>query len=303
MTYSEYPIVTVITLTYNHFENIRKTIDSVFLQDYHNIEYIICDDGSFEFPNEIIKEYIKKGKKIKLICHENVGTVKNFNFAINNSVGKYIIPLSGNDYFSDKNIVSKIVDKFENTQADILTARRACISNTGEVMRVLPAMEKVELLKSEKQKEVFEELCISSFISGASTYYSRKVLDVYDGFNEEYKLIEDFPFYMQYLLDGGRIYYLDCITINYDMNGVTSQKKISELLVKDRKKYYKDLVFPNSKEFSYIKKKKLLFYYFKACESNNIFIKFMGWILCGDYVLIKLIKKIFKRKEENYASS
>ena len=76
------PLVSIITLTYNRFEKLIKTIDSVFEQNYCNLEYIICDDGSDHFPTKIIEQYCKIGKQITLIKHPNVGTVKNFNIAI-----------------------------------------------------------------------------------------------------------------------------------------------------------------------------------------------------------------------------
>lgn len=58
------PLVSVVTLTYKNFDYIYKTIDSVISQNYNNIEYIIADDGSENFPYEDINNYINNKKKI-----------------------------------------------------------------------------------------------------------------------------------------------------------------------------------------------------------------------------------------------
>ena len=48
--------VTIFTPTYKRFDTLYKTIQSVLEQDYSNIEYIISDDGSPDFPyDDIVK--------------------------------------------------------------------------------------------------------------------------------------------------------------------------------------------------------------------------------------------------------
>ena len=54
------PLVSVITATYQKFERIPETIKSVFMQDYKQIEYIISDDGSYNFPEEFIMSVLNK---------------------------------------------------------------------------------------------------------------------------------------------------------------------------------------------------------------------------------------------------
>lgn len=288
------PLVSIITLTYNRFEKLIKTIDSVFEQNYCNLEYIICDDGSNQFPTKIIEQYCKVGKQITLIKHSNIGTVKNFNMAIKQCHGKYIIPLSANDYFASKEAVDKIVEKFEKTKANIITAKMACIADTGEVIEIAPKKRKADLLRSGNNELIFRELCVSSFISGACTYYSREIISKYDGFNEKYRLIEDFPFYAQFLLDGGRIEFLDEITINYDLNGISSNKKLSPLLLNDRKRYYQEFVWNNISGMPHIQKQELRFRYLQMCGSNNKIIYLLQLFSCIDFICIKVIKKIFK---------
>ena len=52
------PIVSVIVLTYNKFDNIERNLKSIQCQDYVDLEIIIHDDCSDDFPKEKIIEIL-----------------------------------------------------------------------------------------------------------------------------------------------------------------------------------------------------------------------------------------------------
>ena len=49
--------LSIITINYNNLEGLRKTIDSVISQTWHDFEWIIIDGGSTDGTAEIIREY------------------------------------------------------------------------------------------------------------------------------------------------------------------------------------------------------------------------------------------------------
>ena len=82
------PLFSLIILCYRKFEHLYTAIDSALLQNYPNIELIISDDGSAEFPRSDIETYISKQKSENitnvLVRQEevNCGTVRHLNQAI-----------------------------------------------------------------------------------------------------------------------------------------------------------------------------------------------------------------------------
>ena len=66
-----FPLVSIITISYNSEETIEKAINSVLNQTYKNIEYIIIDGKSKDKTLEIIQKY--KSQISKIISEKDDG--------------------------------------------------------------------------------------------------------------------------------------------------------------------------------------------------------------------------------------
>ena len=235
--------ISIITLTYKNYFNIFNTIKSVLEQDYSDIEYIIADDGSGNFPYDDIRDYINNNNhnniKYKIIVNEtNQGTVKNFNNAINNSIGDYIFPLSCNDVFIEKDTVTKIAKVFEKTSCKmVITSRVKYVRN--KPVSIIPHVadrKRVKLLKDKKRK--YKSLMMTEHYGmfiGCNVYYDRKTLEKYGLFDEKYRLLEDLPILEKFLWNEKVELRPEIVSILYDGDtGVTLKRnKVHPLLEKD----------------------------------------------------------------------
>lgn len=101
--------VSIITPTYNAQEYIQETITSIINQSYTNWELLITDDCSTDKTTQIIKEFIKKDKRIKLfMLSENSGAGVARNNSIKQAKGRYISFCDSDDQWKYNKLESQI---------------------------------------------------------------------------------------------------------------------------------------------------------------------------------------------------
>ncbi|CDM68817.1 Hypothetical protein CM240_1659 [Clostridium bornimense] len=232
--------ISIIVLTYNNFKYYKECIDSILCQTYSDIEIVISDDGSLDFPRNEIYNYIysnisKNIKKITININEhNLGIVKNYNKAIRLSEGDYIFYLAIDDVLYDKNVIKDVVNYFEETGELIFTGYKDVYnSDLNEYIKTLPRDNEVEILKKKDARVLYESLCKGSFISGSNTPFSKNLIDKYGYLDESYCYLEDYPRYLSLTKRGCNIGFYDRKLIKYRSGGVTTSGKISDVLRRD----------------------------------------------------------------------
>lgn len=100
----------IITVCYNSESTIRDTIESVFSQNYSNIEYLIIDGYSTDGTMSIVNEY--KERIHKIISEPDKGIYDAMNKGIINSTGDIIGLLNSDDIFSDNHVISDVANYF-----------------------------------------------------------------------------------------------------------------------------------------------------------------------------------------------
>lgn len=119
-------MVSVCMTTYYHEAYIAQAIESILSQKVDfRYEIIICDDCSKDGTQAIIKEYAEKNPCIRYVFNDpNLGLTKNVFQAKCMAEGKYIVPLSGDDYWIDDHKLQRQVDFLERNPEYIGIADR-----------------------------------------------------------------------------------------------------------------------------------------------------------------------------------
>ena len=92
------PLVSVIIPFYNGVSWLEEAVESVFLQNYPNIEIIVVNDGSKEDVSQFLQKY---GDRIKYYYQENAGPGKARNNGLSHANGKYIALLDSDDLWTE----------------------------------------------------------------------------------------------------------------------------------------------------------------------------------------------------------
>lgn len=137
-------MVSIYMTTYYHKNYVRQAIDSILNQKVSfTYEIVISDDCSSDGTQEILKEYENKYNFIRVNYNEkNIGLSSNMFFAKSLCIGKYIISLSGDDYWIDDKKLQKQVEFLEThtEYIGITTRLEARSEDSGMTYYVLPDM-------------------------------------------------------------------------------------------------------------------------------------------------------------------
>ena len=110
-------LVSIIIPCYNVEKFIINALDSIFVQEYQNVEVLCINDGSLDKTMELINKYKKNNNKVKLITKENGGVSSARNVGLDNATGDYILFLDADDQFGP-NCIKILVEAVENNNVD-----------------------------------------------------------------------------------------------------------------------------------------------------------------------------------------
>lgn len=111
------PLLSIVTVTYNHAPYIEKCIEGVLMQRVNfPMEFIIAEDCSTDETRSICVKYAKRYPDlIRLIVSDaNVGALANERRAFEAVRGKYVAYCEGDDYWTDPLKLQRQVDFLES---------------------------------------------------------------------------------------------------------------------------------------------------------------------------------------------
>lgn len=110
----------IIIPCYNVQHYLRQCVDGVLNQTFEDYEVILVDDGSPDECPAICDEYSEKSDKVNVIHKSNGGLSDARNAGLDIACGEYVIFLDSDDWWDDKNALSKIDASIKESGADIV---------------------------------------------------------------------------------------------------------------------------------------------------------------------------------------
>ena len=144
-------MVSIITPSYNSDQFITTTIQSVINQTHKDWELIIVDDASVDNTCNIVFDFCKKDRRIKLIKQsKNLGAGAARNTAIKAAQGNYIAFLDADDVWKPTKL-EKQLKHMENNNATICFSSYELINEEGITLnKIIEALPKLTYQKQLK---------------------------------------------------------------------------------------------------------------------------------------------------------
>ena len=182
------PLLSIITVCRNERARIAATLDSVANQTSGNYEWIVLDGASTDGTWSIIEKY---KNRISIVRSESDhGPYAAMNKGIRLSSGQYLLFLNGGDLLSDHDVIGD----FERNKSseDIVV---------GDILVRYPEGRE-QYRPSKGIGPLYDHLYWRS-LPHQSTFIRRHLFQSHALYNEQFKIIADWEFFLRSIIRGG----------------------------------------------------------------------------------------------------
>lgn len=226
----------------------------------------------------LLEEKIKNIRKLKFLKNEeNVGTVKHLSKLKKATSGKYIMFLAADDMLHDSNVISDLIDYFENLPEEslVLTSQCGMYCENLQHLYYYAVTDKIkEILNKTSSELLFGELSEWCIVPAAGTIYKREVFSKFGELNEAYHLIEDWSYFLNLAREKCTIYFCDRLTYKHRDGGISHGNTSNGTLgykhyLNDTIKIFENEILPYHSQITPEQKKRSKKKYREACREYH----------------------------------
>lgn len=204
--YAGKPLITYITVVFNRVNTLPVCMESIWKQDYDNIEYIIIDGGSTDGTLDIIKAH--ENHIDYFISQKDKGIYNAMNKGISLAAGSFICFINSDDMC--KLGAAKAVVEVYKKEAALFVAGRRELKNEKNIIKEL------SLPRYKMQKAVIFPLPIHH----QSSYAHRTLFERIGDYDESYEFIADYKWEIACIKDA---YFIERELSVFSIDGLTGK--------------------------------------------------------------------------------
>lgn len=186
---STFPLVSIITPTFNRARLLRETIESVLAQDYPNFEYLVLDDGSTDDTQTLLAQY---GDRLRAFHHENMGETLTVNRGFSLARGEILGVLSSDDLYVPSTVRTMVESLQQHPSAVVAYPDWYLMDEHGKDL---------ELIRTHEY-DFFEMLARHHCYPGPGSFFRRALVDQLGGRDPAFRYCADFDFWLRAGLRG-----------------------------------------------------------------------------------------------------
>lgn len=222
--------LSIITINYNNFEGLRKTIASVRNQNCRDYEFVVVDGGSTDGSVDLIKE--NADIIDKWVSEPDKGIYNAMNKGVKMASGDYITFLNSGDSLYDNNVISESLKVLSEPKAEKIIF--------GQVMN--------DYGKSKQLYKFSRPLTLLSLyydvVNHSGTFIERE-LQLKHPYREDLKICSDRQFFIEAIvLDNCSYGHIDRVITLFDKTGISSSDNSDLLMAQENELIFTSLFPP-----------------------------------------------------------
>lgn len=154
------PLLTVVIPVYNVEKYLKRCVESVLVQEWHNYDILLVDDGSIDSSPQICDDYVKTYDFISVIHKENGGLSEARNTGISHAKGDYVYFPDSDDWLEPQTF-KELAEVLESQEFEIVSFNREFVK--GEEDAIVSAPLVTQVLEG---KDAFVQMLKHSYITG-----------------------------------------------------------------------------------------------------------------------------------------
>lgn len=214
--------VSIIVPVYNVERYIRKCIDSILTQTFHNFELLLINDGSNDESGVICEEYAVKDNRIKVFHKKNGGVSSARNLGIEKASGQWITFIDADDWI-DKETLEKCLEASNDEELVRFGMKYVFEDNSYVVdVRLNDTWDYADFFSKVFSRQTALGVCGGLYLR--SIFLTNKI-----SFNSNYTLGEDWLVLVQYLKCVNKVRIINHPFYNYNKQNETSITTVTNL--------------------------------------------------------------------------
>ncbi len=220
-------LVSVIITSYNSSRYIVETLDSIYRQSWQEIELIITDDCSQDDTVKISTKWLEENghrffKTSILTFPQNTGVSANANRGLKAAEGDWIKYLGADDTLKPGCIENNMSFIKANPEIRVLFSQieiyRDSLDRANLIKRIpdTPISSDDIMSSNRNANSQYRMLLTCDRINYTpSVFLQRDTLISIGGFDERFKMLEDYPLWLNFTKHGHRLFFMEQVTVNY----------------------------------------------------------------------------------------
>lgn len=176
---------------------LRPAMESILTQTYRDFEFLIINDCSTDDSLETIRSF--GDARIRVHTNEqNMGQTKSLNVGLRLARGKYVVINDADDYSLPKRVETQLDFISKNPEYPVVGASCYIMDGRGSVLRTF--------LRPTDPREIALQFLSDTPMTHGSVIMDREsVLAAAGGYNEEFRIIQDYELWSTLMRKGIRV--------------------------------------------------------------------------------------------------